>query len=500
MGFEHGMSRRTLVTLAVCLLAMPELVGARPRAPAPPRGPARTGAARPSTPAPPSTDAPPRVAAKASLRYLGLGADHVGPSAQLGGDGEDDVVFELGIQSPVPRELSAISLQRCSSRGVGSAGRAWSYPSDGHWALGVLVGSRLLKPGPNAPLDRVSTESSYQLHAAPPRTGFQPMQAYCAYAIFSDGTAAWAGAIIPPPVAVKLSFVGMEQDQVGRGQVATADGTVDAHFRLELDTGAREVTITSLVLAQIEADGQAIGGKVWDTRPNKLPILGVVRDGIRLNPKGSDIRDRVRGKVRYSLFISPWSPLINGTLYKVVVRHGGELAVSMTALMHSQLATPRPTEVPLARAALREHSLDVTMSYHGIREDQVGAGRIDRADGLPDAKFQLRIDPRGRSVRVNRMELSVSDAKGVTWRKTWDTRAASNWPLAVAIGAERLDARLRTGVLLLTVPITLNLWASEDFWENAQGQRISYFSKGAFFTVRLFLEKHPMVQRTIRLP
>ena len=90
MGFEHGMSRRTLVTLAVCLLAMPELVGARPRAPAPPRGPARTGAARPSTPAPPSTDAPPRVAAKASLRYLGLGADHVGPSAQLGGDGEDD--------------------------------------------------------------------------------------------------------------------------------------------------------------------------------------------------------------------------------------------------------------------------------------------------------------------------------------------------------------------------------------------------------------------------
>ena len=67
------------------------------------------------------------------------------------------------------------------------------------------------------------------------------------------------------------------------------------------------------------------------------------------------------------------------------------------------------------------------------------------------------------------------------------------------MGARRLEATLRSGGMAQATPATLTLWASEDFWVAPRGQRISYFSRGAYFTARVFFRGHPPVHGTVRL-
>ncbi len=86
----------------------------------------------------------------------------------------------------------------------------------------------------------------------------------------------------PRPLGLSASWLGMSVDRVGTGSQATPNGQLDGSFRLVLNTHGvqRIVNYISLKTAPFDA---------WDTTPNLQWILGVERNGRRLNPSDNSI-------------------------------------------------------------------------------------------------------------------------------------------------------------------------------------------------------------------
>jgi hypothetical protein len=108
----------------------------------------------------------------------------------------------------------------------------------------------------------------------------------------------------PGPTQSSLSAVwrGMTADVVGTWGSGRPNGQPDGHFTVTLNTGGARRVVRFIMLQLANAQGRPVGNEVWDTRPGGYWILGVYRNGRRLNPTDVDITDTVVGFARYELY------------------------------------------------------------------------------------------------------------------------------------------------------------------------------------------------------
>jgi hypothetical protein len=559
--------------------------------------------------------------ASARLTWVGVGADRVERGPTVKPDGQPDGVFRLEVETAAPRTIGHVMLRSCDPGGALSGTEVWDTAGQRLWALGVERDGKLLRAEP-AGLDKVAGRVVYDLYATKPLSGFRPGAHYCALVSFTDAMGVTARTSIAAPVRVTLAYGGRAQDRVGPARQGTPDGTPDLHLALELDTAGRAVTVRSLGLAEIDPTGAPLKDQTWDSTRGAAWLLGVEREGKRLNPRHQPLKDPATGKVTYHLYASPRRPLAGGALFQVTVDLAGappataivalpQLEAPKVQLAYVGMSADRVGErspsgpdgrpdghfratvessakrrltalvlravwpnggpVPLQIWDTRPHGFrmiavyrdgkalnpkdegfsetvqgratydlfihntgwvrpDVSfqieavfdetdrfyattkvvaaparpitagLSYQGFVADRVGPGALGRGDGKPDARFTFTVDVGGRTVEATRIELSVSDAQGVTWRKTWDTEPGGSWILGVERDGRRLnptDVPVREA---WTGSRTFTLWAAADAWTDQTGQARSYFQPGAYFTARVFFRSEPMVKATIRLP
>lgn len=440
------------------------------------------------TSAPFSLGAQPRKGASAELRFLGAFEDRVSQGARAAPDGKPDGHFRLVLESAIQRRVLHALLRTCDPRGVITGRAAWDTDAARLWVLGVFRAGKALTGGAGKSLDAFQGRAVYDLYASAPLEGFRPGHAYCALVTFDDGMGVSARAIIGAPVPMVLRWVGADKDRVGRGDKDKPDGMPDGHFALTLNPGARRVRLTSLRLVEVGPDGKPLPGQRWSSDKNPTAILGVERGGRRLNWGGRHLADELTGAVDYDLWAAPRLPFREGARYRVVAGFAGDPSAFAVA---SVTRPPRPITGPVT----------VGLSYQGFAGDQVGTGARGGPDGQKDARLALSLDTSGRELTVTAVELSVSDDKGNTWRKTWDTRPGGHWILGVEREGKRLNPTDVPVQMVVTGKTEFTLWAANDAWKDpVTGVPRSFFSSGGFLTARVFLSSHPMVRQTIRLP
>jgi hypothetical protein len=96
----------------------------------------------------------------------------------------------------------------------------------------------------------------------------------------------------PPPsppddfdahVSYDAGWVGVDADYVSQSAAAIADGAADGHFTFTYETDIGPYEIRSITVESSDAEGNPAGGQVWTTASSRYWVLGVVRQGVRLN-------------------------------------------------------------------------------------------------------------------------------------------------------------------------------------------------------------------------
>jgi hypothetical protein len=147
-----------------------------------------------------------------------------------------------------------------------------------------------------------------------------------------------AAALAQATATLEASFVGTNADQVGRGNDGKANGEKDGQFRVVLDVGNDTRTVRYVVMHAADANGQPTGEQVWDTAPNGYWILGVERDGRRLNPRDADIADQVWGKVTYNVYANGSGLFTPDRHFLLLVRFQDGTEVSAQARVEQAVA------------------------------------------------------------------------------------------------------------------------------------------------------------------
>jgi hypothetical protein len=378
-------------------------------------------------------------------------------------------------------------LRSCDSRGVITGRAAWDTDGGRLWILGVYRGGKAMPGGGGKTIDTIRGRAVYNLYASPPQNGFTAGESYCALIAFDDGMGVWARANVTEPVRATLRWIGADKDRVGRGDRDKPDGVSDGHFVLSLSPGARRVRLTSLRLVELGPNGQPLPGQRWNAEKNPIAILGVERAGKRLNWGGRPLKDELTGTVDYDLYASPLLPFRDGARFRAVAGFGAE---PISAAVASVIRPARPVTGPVT----------IDLAYNGFAGDQVGMVARGGPDGQRDAKFTMSLDSGGRDLTVKAIELSVSDDKGNTWKKTWDTRPGGHWILGVERDGKRLNPTDVPIKQTVSGRAQFALWAANDFWRDpGTGAPRSFFTSGGYFTVRVFVTGHPMIKHTIRI-
>jgi len=130
--------------------------------------------------------------------------------------------------------------------------------------------------------------------------------------------------------AIALVFSGLDTDKVGSGFQPTPNGEPDGHFVLDLDTGGKPMLVTGISLGVPDRLGRT--GKAWSTTGDGW-ILGVERDGKRLNPSDRTVRDGIKGRLRYELFANGPTWFVGGQSVTVEVWFGDGHVVSTSTLI-----------------------------------------------------------------------------------------------------------------------------------------------------------------------
>jgi len=137
-----------------------------------------------------------------------------------------------------------------------------------------------------------------------------------------------APAPAPPQVSyprASIRFVGVDADKVGTGFQPTPNGEPDGHFQVEVDTGREMMQVTGFVLYTSDARGNPVfstqGWQTWSTTGPGW-ILGVERDGRRVNHTDRSVHDSVRGVAHYDLFANGPRWFGAGHYFTLVVRFG----------------------------------------------------------------------------------------------------------------------------------------------------------------------------------
>ena len=154
----------------------------------------------------------------------------------------------------------------------------------------------------------------------------------------------------PPPQQALLTarYTGIDRDVVGRGGQATPNGEVDGQFSLRLDTRGFRRVVNFIMLQSANAQGQPTGGQVWDTTPNQYWILGVYRNGRRLNPRDQNISDVVQGIANYQIYGNDSGWFRPGQNFRITVRFadGGESVAYAKVTGTRPLAGVKPVPTP----------------------------------------------------------------------------------------------------------------------------------------------------------
>lgn len=423
---------------------------------------------------------------RAGLSFSGRNRDRVGRNRRPFADGVKDAHFVLRMDtSGRAAELRRLSLIRVNRRGRPVAGQRWDTDKTRSWLLGVERGRKRLNKRDRPIRDKLKGMAEYHLYASP-RGALKGGERFKVIAEFSAGSPCIAMVTVPKiqQAQAKLSYQGLSSDKLGARSPSGPDGKADGHFRLTVSQAAGQ-KVTGLVLRAIWPGGAAVQNQIWDTRPRGYKMIAVYRGGKRLNPKDRGLKKQtVRGTVTYDLYIhnTGWiRPLQN---FQVEVIFAGGDRISAKAKVLKRAAPSGPIKV-----ALR---------YHGFAADKVGRGNRAGPDGKRDAKFSFSVNTGGRTLNVTKLELSVSDAKGNTWRKSWDTKPGGNWILGVVRGGRRLnttDSNLRDRI---GGRVTYTLWASADSYTYG-GRKHSFYTKGGYFTARLYVDGRLTATKTIRL-
>ncbi len=422
---------------------------------------------------------------RGTLRWKGTDRDKVGRGKRDRPDGVPDGHFLLNVDAGKRRvKLVSLTLQRIDKSGKPSRTERWDTHRNRIWVLGVERKGRRLNRGDRPLRDDLRGKASYHLYAAR-RGQFRDGARYRVVARFAGGGPAVAVATVKKqaPASAKLAYVGLEADKVGAKSPSGPDGKNDGHFRLTIQAPTPR-KVSAVVLRAVWPGGAAVKGQVWDTRPRGYRMIALYRGGKLLNRGDKGFEVRVQGTQRYDLYVhnTGWiRPLQN--FQAEVVFQGGDRIFAKTKVLKRKPRGP----------------VKLALQYHGFVADKVGTGTRARPDGKRDAKLTLRVDTGGRQLTIEKIELSVSDAKGNTWRKSWDTQPGGPWILGVVRGGKRLNPKDRPLKQIIQGKVSYTLWAANDHWKDAAGRKRTYFSKGGYFTARVYAKGRAVVITTIRL-
>ncbi len=361
-------------------------------------------------------------AAGLSANYAGMMEDHVGRGHHAAPNGQEDARFHVVLETGRERKtVKDIVLQSVDRQGRPRGGQFWDTRPGGGEVLGVYRASKRLNPIDRAIPHRVQGRVEYDLYANP--GDFRPGQRFRIAVKFTDGSEATGLVTVDVPVAtLSARYAGMLEDRVGQGNHAGANGIQDARFSLSLDTRGARWVVKGIVLRSSDARGNAMGGQLWDTNPGGGWILGVYRNGERLNPSDHEITHVVDGRADYELYANPGT-FKPGTYFRVGVRFAEGDEAKAVAMV----------DVPKA-------ALDVT--YRGMSEDVVGEGSHAGFNGQPDGRFDVVLRSGGVQRFVTGIELeSVNERGQPTRAERWDTYPGNSWMLAVYRAGERLNPR-----------------------------------------------------------
>lgn len=104
---------------------------------------------------------------------------------------------------------------------------------------------------------------------------------------------------------IDVSFLGIGEDKVGTGFQTHPNGDPDGHFRITLRTGGAAVQVTGIWIHTSDERGRVVsstGPAQWWSTTGRGWILGVERNGKRLNQWDRKIDDVVSGDVEYDVF------------------------------------------------------------------------------------------------------------------------------------------------------------------------------------------------------
>jgi len=421
-----------------------------------------------------------------SLRWVGNDRDRVGRGKHDRPDGVPDGHFVLTLDPAKQTvHLTGLRLERLDGKGRAVPAARWDTTRNAIWVLGVERAGRRLNWGDRPIRERLAGPKRFQLHLyAAPKGPFRPGQRYRVVGFFDKAGPAVAVTEIKrtAPAKASLAYMGLSADRLGPQSPSPPDGKPDGHFRLTVASPTPR-KITNVVLRATWPGGAPVPGQVWDTRPRGYRMIAVYRKGRRLNPMDGGISPKVRGTLSLDLFIHNTGWVRPGQAFQAeVVFQGGDRVFA---------------KAKVARQSLRPVTL--ALAYRGFRADRVGRGARAGADGQTDAQFVLTVDTGGRSLEVTKLELSVSDAKGRTWKKTWDTQPGGAWILGVERAGRRLNPTDRPLRDRIHGKVTYTLWAANDSWRDAAGRAHTYFTRGGYFTARMYAKGQPVVIRTIRI-
>lgn len=423
---------------------------------------------------------------RSALRWVGTDRDRVGRGKRDKPDGVPDGHFILSLDPAKQTvHLTGLRLERLDAKGHAVVAARWDTRRNAIWVLGVERGGRRLNWGDRPIRERLAGPRRTDLHLYAAAKGpFRPGQRYRVVAWFDRAGPAVAVVKIRPqvPAQATLTYLGMTADRLGAQSPSPPDGKPDPHFRLTIRSPTPR-RIANVVLRAVWPGGAPVPNQVWDTRPRGYRMIAAYRKGRRLNPMDGGISPTIRGAASLDLFIHNTGWVRPGQTFQVEVVFRGGNRVFAKARVPKQILRP----------------LALALAYRGFTADRVGRGARGGADGQRDAQFVLSVDTGGRTLEVTKLELSVSDARGRTWRKTWDTQPGGAWILGVERAGRRLNPTDRPVRDRIRGRVAYTLWVANDFWRDAAGRPHSYFVRGGYFTARIYAKGHPVVIRTVRI-
>ncbi|HET6638716.1 MAG TPA: LCCL domain-containing protein, partial [Gemmatimonadota bacterium] len=168
----------------------------------------------------------------------------------------------------------------------------------------------------------------------------------------------------PPPsppgdfdahVSYGAEWIGMDADFVGVGGSGSPDGAADGHFTFTVDSDIGPYEIRSIAVVSSDAAGNASGGQVWHSANSSYWLLGVSRQGVRLNDGPVPSLGTHQGFSSFDLYAADSGWFQPGQHFVVEVDMGGGTPIRQVVRIPESFqpdvqpqAEPAPAEAPPA--------------------------------------------------------------------------------------------------------------------------------------------------------